>query len=161
MTIRRPLTLIGGLLRLLPQGDRLPGADIGARVYRTSNQSIANGTNAAISFTNARHNTDLIWSSSQPTVLTCRTAGKYLIGGCFRFEYNGAGNRFLAVLLNSSTQIVAAESTGASTISTASCIHSLAVNDYVQMTAFQNSGQSLNVLYEPSFSPEFYMQLLP
>ena len=160
MTLRRPLTLINGIMKLLPIGDRLPSDDIGARVGRTTNQSIPNVSNTAISFNVSRYNTNQIWDSGSPTRLTCKTAGKYLIGGCFRFEGNTVGNRFLIILLNGVSQIVVGESTGSSTISNASCVYSLAVNDYVQMIAFQNSGQSLNILYEPLFTPEFYMHLL-
>lgn len=161
MTIRRPLTLINGLLRLLPSGDRLPGADIGARVIRTASFSVASSANTAVPFTAASYDTNSIWSSGQGARLTCRTAGKYLIGGCLRFEANSTGNRFLSIQLNGGTQISVGESSGASTICNASCIYSLAVDDYVQISAFQNSGVSLNVLYEPSFTPVFHMQLLP
>lgn len=160
MTLRRPLTLINGIMKLLPLGDRLPGPDIGARVNRSTSQSIPNGVSTAISFNGSRYDTNQIWSAVLPTRLTCKTAGKYLIGGCFRFEGNTVGNRFLIILLNGASQIGAGESVGSSTISNASCVYSLAVNDYVQMIAFQNSGQSLNILYEPLFTPEFYMQLL-
>lgn len=161
MTIRRPLTLINGLLRLLPTGDRLPGPDIGARVGRTLSFPIQNNTSTPIVFTGTRYNTDFNWLSSDGTKLVCKTAGKYLIGGCFRFEANTVGTRFLSIFLNASTQIVVAESTGSATICNASCVYSLAVNDYVQLSAFQNSGQTLNILCEPSFTPEFWMQLLP
>lgn len=161
MTVRRPLTLINGLLRLLPTGDRLPGPDIGARVGRTLSFPIPNNVSTAINFTGTRYNTDFNWLSSDGTKLVCKTAGKYLIGGCFRFEFNSVGNRFLSILLNGSSQIVVGESTGSSTISNASCVYSLAVNDYVQLVAFQNSGQTLNIVCEASFSPEFWMQLLP
>jgi hypothetical protein len=147
-------------MKLLPLGDRLPGPDIGARVGRTTSQSIPNGVSTAISFNGSRYDTNQIWSAVSPTRLTCKTAGKYLIGGCFRFEGNTVGSRFLIILLNGASQIGAGESVGSSTISNASCVYSLAVNDYVQMIAFQNSGQSLNILYEPLFTPEFYMQLL-
>ena len=160
MTIRRPLTLINGLLRLLPTGDRLPGPDIGARVNRSTSQSIPNVVSTAISFNGSRYDTNQIWSAVSPTRLTCKTAGKYSIGGCFRFDANATGFRYIEIKLNGSAQIAVIEGTGVTSIFSISSIYSLSVNDYVELSAFHNSGAALNILSLAAYSPEFYMQLL-
>ena len=160
MTLRRPLTLINGIMKLLPLGDRLPGSDIGARVNRSTSQSIPNGVSTAISFNGSRYDTNQIWSAVSPTRLTCKTAGKYSIGGCFRFDANAAGTRYIEIRLNGSAQIAVLEGTGVTSIFSISSIYSLSVNDYVELSAFHNSGAALNILSLVAYSPEFYMQLL-
>ena len=159
MTLRRPLTLINGIMKLLPLGDRLPGSDIGARVNRSTSQSIPNAVNTAISFNGSRYDTNQIWSAVLPTRLTCKTAGKYSIGGCFRFDVNAAGTRYIDLKFNG-VSISVTEGTGATSIFSISSIYSLAVNDYVELNAFQNSGSALNIIVVAAYSPEFYMQLV-
>jgi len=159
MTLRRPLTLINGIMKLLPLGDRLPGSDIGARVNRSTSQSIPNVVSTAISFNGSRYDTNQIWSAVSPTRLTCKTAGKYSIGGCFRFDVNAAGTRFIDLRLNG-VSISVTEGTGPTSIFSISSIFSLAVNDYVELNAFQNSGSALNIIVVAAYSPEFYMQLV-
>lgn len=161
MTLRRPLTLINGLLRLLPPGDRLPGSDIGARVTKTSNQLIPNDLFTAISFSNVRYGPSGIWSTLNPSRLTCTAAGKYLIGGTIIFAGGTAGSRQMAIMLNGNTFIardISSFSTGTCVLST---VYNLAVNDYVELMAYQNNGSALNVLAESAYSPEFWIHLLP
>jgi hypothetical protein len=47
---------------------------IGARVYRNSNQSIANITYTPVSFSTETFDTDAIWDAGSPTRLTAKTA---------------------------------------------------------------------------------------
>jgi len=160
MTLRRPLTLINGIMKLLPLGDRLPTADIGARVARQSNQSIPSSLNTAIAFTGARYNASGIWTAGALTRLTCYTAGKYLIGGCLSFAVGGTGVRQIAILLNGATYIAAQQGTAISVNLSICTVYNLAVSDYVQLMAYQDSGAALDVASVSAFSPEFYMQLL-
>jgi len=160
MTIRRPLTLINGLLRLLPTGDWLPGNDIGARVFRTSSQSIPSGTQTAIAFTGARYNASGIWTAGAPTRFTCNTAGKYLIGGCLSTDPNGSGVRQIGIFLNGTTYIALHQGDNNMIHCAVSCVYNLAVNDYLQLITYQDSGVALNVIPYTAHSPEFYMHLL-
>lgn len=160
MTIRRPLTLINGLLKLLPTGDRLPTYDISARVIKQSNQSIPSAVNTAIALTGARYNASGIWTAGASTRFTCNTAGKYLIGGCLSFAANATGTRQIAILLNGVTYIAAQQGSANATNYSVCTVYNLAVNDYVQLMAYQDSGAALDVVSISAFSLEFYMQLL-
>jgi len=160
MTIRRPLTLINGLLKLLPLGDRLPTADIGARVVRQFNQSIPSGLNTAIALSGGRYNASGIWTAGSSTRFTCNTAGKYLIGGCLSFAAGGTGIRQIAILLNGVTYIAAQQGPANATNYSICTVYNLAINDYLQMMAYQDSGAALDVASISAYSPEFYMQLL-
>lgn len=54
------------------------------RVRRSTTQSINNSTWTAISFNTEDWDTDTMWSSTAPTKIICRTAGKY------EFSFNGS-----------------------------------------------------------------------
>lgn len=161
MTLRRPLTLINGLLRLLPTGDRLPGADIGARVHRTTAQAIANATGSAIIFNSTRYDTSALWSGSNPTRLTCSVAGRYLIGGSIEFAVGSAGIRQISIRLNGTTPIAPQNSSHPANRLVVATVYSLAVGDYAELLVYHENGSSLDILSSSAFSPEFYMQLLP
>lgn len=133
---------------------------IGARVYHSVDQSFANGAYAALAFNSERYDTDTIHSNvTSNSRLTCKTAGKYLIGGWMSFAASGIGARQGSIVLNGSAtldaEIIAASGTGSNTALSLSTVYELAVNDYVQLYAYQGSGMSLNVS-----NPEFYMHRL-
>lgn len=161
MTVRRPLTLINGLLRLLPTGDRLPGADIGARVASTLARSIPNAVFTALIFNGSRYGSTGIWLSSNPTRLTCGVAGRYLIGGNIAFAGGTQGSRQIAISLNGNIFIARHVNPFSTGICALSTVYNLAVNDYVELMAYQENGSALDVLSENAYSPEFYMHLLP
>jgi hypothetical protein len=135
------------------------------RVFHNANQSLTNITLTALAFNSERFDTaggssathhDTVTNNSR---LTCLYAGKYQITGSASFAANATGHRLLLIRLNGATEIARERvpSVGASdqlelNIST---LYDLAINDYVELVAYQNSGGALNVTVVSNYSPEF------
>lgn len=134
----------------------------GTRVYNNADISIPNDTVTVLTFNSERYDTDSIHSTVANTSrLTCQTAGKYIICANTRFAASATGRRMFQFMLNGSIIITevqlpatAADHMGFSL----STIYDLSVGDYVEHTAFQNSGGALDVKCSANFSPEFMMQ---
>jgi hypothetical protein len=133
---------------------------VSVRVYHDAGQNIPNATYTAITFnseswdTHAMHDT-----GTNPTRLTCKVAGPYVIGAQVRFAFNAGGiSRRLAIVLNGATyQVVTAMYEYGETMYSevvTPCI--LAVNDYVEAWAYQDSGGNLSVDASSSYSPIFW-----
>ncbi len=134
---------------------------IAARVHHNANQSISNVTFTALAFSSERYDTDAIHdTSTNNSRLTCKTAGKYSIQAVVNFDNNATGVRVVTILLNGTTTI-AVESrnavNGTNTSITISTDYDLAVNDYVEVQAYQSSGGNLNVISAGNYTPEFSM----
>lgn len=71
----------------------------------------------------------------------------------------GAGARRLVDLFLNGATVIARASvpplSGIATVVTVSADYSLAVNDYVEVRALQDSGGALNVAVAANYSPEF------
>lgn len=149
------------------------GADIAkvphARVYNSANIAVADVTQTALTFNSERW--DLGVSSEQhstsvnPSRLTCQRAGLYAIGGATAYDINGTGERFTSIRLNGSTYLDQAECKASTTGGYGTQVNvqtqcRLAIADYVELVAFQNSGGALNVLALGNYSPEFYWHWL-
>ena len=138
------------------------GYDQGARVYHGVDQSISNITNTILSFDNERYDTDTIHDIvTNNSRLTCKTAGKYLIMSTVAFDTNATGRRKAWLLLNGVTVItmgtvlvLAATDWCVFSLGT---IYDLAVNDYVEVLVYQDSGVALLVKLGAG-SAEFMMQ---
>jgi hypothetical protein len=133
------------------------------RVYNSAHFAVANATDVPITFDTERFDTDTIHSTSVNTNrLTCKTAGLYLIGGSVQWALANGGNREIALRVNGTTeidrdlgQIDAAPAVAlAQNLAT---IYKLAVNDYVELIAWQNSSVSINAVLAANSSPEFWM----
>lgn len=137
---------------------------IGARVYRSTVQSLTTGTDTAISFNTERYDTAELWVVGQPTRLTAPIAGWYLIGGTIGFAANADTNmRQLILYLNGATAIAGHNEpavTGVVTRINAHAIYQLAASDYVEMVGRQNSGGNLNTEALSAVATEFWMHRL-
>jgi hypothetical protein len=97
--------------------------------------------------------------------LTCLYAGIYQITGQAQIESSNAGTtRALRIRLNGSTpigqtQIVASAFPVAPADLVLNCtaLYSLAVNDYVELQGYQDTGVTRNVFLAGNISPEFMM----
>jgi hypothetical protein len=94
--------------------------------------------------------------------LTCRYAGKYLISGSVEYAANATGVRLTSIrhstgATNIASMCTAAASAGDATMHTVATIYDMAVNEYVELTAYQSSGGALNVVVTGNRSPEFSM----
>lgn len=135
--------------------------DKSVRVYNDANISIPNATETTLTFNSQRYDTDTIHDLvTNPSRLTCKTAGKYFIAALTSFAANATGRRWLRLKLNGTTDIdyrnFDATAAGDAAIG-ASTFYNLAVDDYVEVVVYQNSGGALNVLSVAEVSPEFMM----
>lgn len=149
------LASIGGVPTWVPR-------DIGARVYNDANQSIPNNVTTTLTFNSELWDTDTIHdNSTNNSRLTCKTAGRYLINGQVRFAASAVGRRQLFLLVNATTQIASTNyglDTDGNWRGQISSIWPLAVNEYVELQAYQNSGGALNVEIVANYANEFMMQ---
>jgi hypothetical protein len=134
-----------------------------ARVYNSANISVADATNVALTFDSERWDTgtssEQHSTSANTSRLTCRVAGLYSIGGSIGFAANAVGDRFASLRLNGATYIGQAGGKASAVVQTAANVQTeyrLAVGDYVELLAYQNSGGALNALATGNYSPEFY-----
>ncbi|MGD0856546.1 MAG: hypothetical protein ABSA18_12180 [Dehalococcoidia bacterium] len=139
------------------------GMNKSCRVTHSVSQSIATATVTVVAFDTERWDTDIIHdNSTNSTRLTCKTAGIYLIISNIAFAANATGRRSVYLKLNGTTWIgiiglPAVPDGSTSTLIQVSTLYQLAVNDYVEVYCYQNSGASLNVDVTPQYNPEFMM----
>jgi len=136
-------------------------SDISARVTHSVNQSIADNTETALAFDTEIFDTDTIHDNvTNNSRLTCKTAGKYLIIGEAVFASNTTGHRRIVLYLNGTTQFAIQRwdnSQGVGVEMVVTCLFNLAVNDYVELRVYQNSGGALNALASSPRSPTLSM----
>ena len=134
------------------------------RAYNDADISIANNSVTALTFNSERWDTDTMHDLSTNTGrLTCKTAGIYHIYANVQFAANDTGYRTCTIRLGGSTVIGAMSITEVSDVAQrliVSTEYPLAVNDYVEVTVYQNSGDALNVTASANYSPEFGMTWL-
>lgn len=129
--------------------------------FNSGNQSIPNASETLITYDSELYDTDTIHSTSSNTGrLTAKTAGKYSISLNINFANNSTNIRFASIRLNGTTLIGAAASRAINdgafrSYLSVSAQYILAVNDYVDSTAYQDSGGALNIEAtgkQPNFS---------
>lgn len=142
-----------GLRRLLTPKPRI-------RVRRSTNQSISNSTNTAISFDTTRWHkpTASMWEGvTNPTRVTIRKPGLYTMTGHINWDANGTGARFVWLQINGTTRIgqmnVPADGVFGSAI-TVTGEYEFAAGDYVELFVFQTSGGALNSLATGNYGNE-------
>lgn len=126
------------------------------RVYNDAAQSVPDITNTLVSFNTELFDTDAIHDPAAPTTLTCKTAGIYLITAQVNFDTNATGARTLQIKHNNTT-IIAMNSVAGATRVNVSTVYRLAVNDFLIVVAYQNSGGALNITASSRYSPDFSM----
>ncbi len=122
-----------------------------ASLYRSTAQSLANATITAILFDAEEEDTDNGHSTSTNTSrYIAARAGLYLVSGNVNFAANGTGLRWVAVAKNGAEVRAGSATTPGTTNAVGSRIVTpvkvvrLAVNDYVELQAWQDSGGSLS-----------------
>ena len=136
----------------------------GARVYHDAAQEIADLELVPLAFNQERYDTDEIHDTvTNNHRLTCRTAGKYHIWTNFAFEFNEIGLREAHIMHYRTAAVIIAllrvdATTAFATVISLATVYDLAVDDYVYVLAYQNTGVALNVISSPQYTPEFGMQ---
>lgn len=138
------------------------------RVFHNAAQALTTATFTALAF-NSEHIDqsgnaadtmhDTVTNNSR---LTCRYAGVYQISGTVEFAANATGIRILRIRHSTGpTYISSMAITNAGgadpTAITVSTLYPLAVNDYVELVAYQASGGNLNVTFNGNYTPYFMM----
>jgi hypothetical protein len=132
---------------------------VGASVYKTATQSIANSTDVALTFPNENFDTDSIHdNSTNNSRLTIPTGkgGKWLFTATIQFVSNTTGYRQLAIWKNgAATSAVATVMAPGSTSfypgMSISFIANAVATDYFEVYATQTSGGSLNVYADATY----------
>lgn len=134
----------------------------GARVYHSVAQILPNASTTKLAFDSERWDSEAIHDPiTNNSRLTCKTMGKYLIIANISIESNGVGRRSVQIKLNDTTYIAAEEWDTNQIFATRGCIltiHELAVNDFLEVAVYQNSGGNLNAEALSAHSPEFMME---
>lgn len=117
--------------------------------YSSTTQSLSSGT-AAIPLT---LDTEIVDSdgghsnTTNPSRYTCQTAGLYVVAGAATFTQNSSGTRTVQILHNGGgvpgAAIQASPSSSNGTGVSSFVVVPLAVGDYVEVAAWQNSGSTL------------------
>ncbi len=115
-----------------------------ARAFHNATQSLTTGVLTALAFNSERYDTDVIHDTvTNNTRLTCKTAGKYRITINAEFAASSTGRRIIDLLVNGTTVIgrvaATALASGEAMPMGLSCDWSLAVNDYVEARALQDT----------------------
>ena len=126
------------------------------KVNRTTNQSVGSGSFASVSFNNEQFNPSGMWDDAEPTRITFRQSGVYIVNGRVQWDGNATNRRELRILKNGTTTLdnttfIVSNTTDIQQQVTV--IDSFNVNDYVQLQGFQNSGGNLNIESVGSWSP--------
>ena len=135
---------------------------IAASVYRSTNQLTSNATTATIEFSHARWDdrptgVAAQWDSGDPTKLTCRVAGWYIITANVEYASNATGRRILTIQLNGNTPIASVVSNATTDTVTRMAVaraYKLSVGAYVDVRVHQQSGGDLYVVSASNYSPE-------
>ena len=136
-----------------------------ARVFNSANLSIPNATLTVLTYDSELTDTDGMHDLAvNPGRLTCKVAGKYLIGGNVLFYPNATGPRAIQIRHNGSGVIALVQASLVSGTDTEGLslvtIYTLGLNDYVELLAYQVSGGALNAMYVAAYSPVFWAVML-
>ncbi|MBA7587005.1 hypothetical protein ES708_29015 [subsurface metagenome] len=146
----------------------IPVADISCCVHRSADKAIADATTVLIDFDVEDWDTDGCHDNvTNNDRLTCKTAGKYLLTANIQFAANSTGTRGLYFYKYTDSEVWIASFTTPTPAAPipARCILlrliDLAVDDYVFMKVYQDSGGSLNLTRNADYSVYFSMVKMP
>ena len=130
-----------------PTGGGSTPTFVGARVYRTTTQSVSSGAGTYVSFTNVDFDTSSMSNiASTPTRLTCKSAGKYLIVGACQIGSSTSGERILGFVKNGTVGYrLVQDRANNNNMMNGSLVTALVLNDYFELQVYQDSGSTLNI----------------
>ena len=128
-------------------------ARCGARVWRSTAQTITKGVSAPIVFDSIAYNDVGMWNVGSPTKLVIPIAGYYLLAGALKWTPTNldATTASQTILLNGATVLAVAipslfgVAPASAPTQTATTVHYLSTNDYVELWAFHNSSVDVDV----------------
>jgi hypothetical protein len=131
----------------------------GAKVYHNTDQSLLNGDVLTVAFNSEFYDTDTCHdNSTNNSRLTCKSAGKYLVGACGVFSAGLSTDPSIWIEHNTKGRIVQFSPLGLKAFSI-SAVVDLAQNDYLVLKIYNPSGTpTLNYSTGNEYSPAFWMQ---
>tara|TARA_R110002020_G_scaffold105272_1_gene245702 strand:+ start:386 stop:1033 length:648 start_codon:yes stop_codon:yes gene_type:complete len=138
-----------------------PVATYSCRAYNNANISIANATTTAVALNAERWDTDTMHdTSTNNSRITIKTAGVYVFDAQIRFADNTTGDRMIDIVHDGSTEIARAiwhGTAGTNTVDARNLtvVYNMAVDEYVEMKVWQNSGGALNIINTAQYGIEF------
>ena len=124
----------------------------GCRLFRSTNLSISNDTDTAVTWDSEVYDTDAYHSTSTNTsrvTIPAGKAGKYLITITANFAANSTGTRFARATINGTSTFLIADQAptqdGVGARISGSTVANLSVSDYVEMYVAQLSGGSIDL----------------
>lgn len=128
------------------------------RASRSTDQSIPDGTDTAISFDGVNSDAWGAWSLTNATRLTARISGRYLAVGQVQFAANATGFRAAWIEKNGTqtfgrVQVPAVSGSPTWLSVTAQSFDMTAGTDWVRLSVRQNSGGALNATNSSTFAP--------
>jgi hypothetical protein len=134
----------------------------GARVFNNSTQSLAAATVVYSDYDTEDYDTDTIHSAvTNTTRLTCKTAGKYLIGGSGRIGGATAGTALTIRIRLNGALLVALDqrpAIGTNDYLSTSTVMDLAINDYLEMAFSAAAGAAMIIDSQAYYTPVLYIQ---
>jgi hypothetical protein len=118
----------------------------GARVRRSTTQSIPNAIQTALSFDEELSDDAGMYDGGQPTRLTAPADGWYSLNAAMYFGANANGHRYMWFRLNGTDTLEAANNQAGSSevnLNVSGQVY-LSAGDYIEVIAYQNSGTALN-----------------
>jgi len=140
-----------------------PAVPVAVRVYRTTDQSIGTGAWVTIVFDAQRWDDpdDDQWEGvTNPSRLTCRYAGPYVIFAGVLWHANATGRRHITFWLNGTVYIAEVSEMGLIAevlLQSLTTTYKLSVGDYLELRVFQDTGANLSIGMYHNVSPEFSM----
>lgn len=125
---------------------------VGCALQKTATQSIANNTATFLTWNDELIDTNSFHDNSTNTeriTIPVGYAGKYLVSALINYDIDAAGIRQLMGRLNGTTFFALVEqppTNGAYTSLEFNVIRSFAEGDYIELRAYQDSGNSINIL---------------
>lgn len=132
---------------------------IAPRTSRSTNQNIANATDASIDFDGVNSDAWGSWASGANSArLTCKVPGRYMAVGEVTFEANATGFRRVWIEKDGTSTIGRVDqiSIGAGSamwMNVTAQPFTMAKDDYIRLMVRQNSEGTLSVLNSSTFSP--------
>lgn len=114
-------------------------------IVQTPSAITSGTTETAVTWGSARKDAAAMFAGAAPTKLTCKQAGSYQISVFLDWGANAVGIRKLWIRKNGTTHIAgdSAVPDANGCPQSASCLFDLAVGDYLEATAIQNSGGTI------------------
>jgi hypothetical protein len=138
-----------GAKKTLAETKTILGMDISCRAYNSAVETIGNASVTLITFDSESWDTDTMHdTSTNPGRITCKIAGKYIVTATVGWAVGGGALRMIQLKKNAS---VMSENRMPNIVSNyvynnIAMILDLAINDYITVSGYQDSGGDLDTL---------------